>query len=121
MYDTRAVRCGQGVRDLKGILQSVPERQSLPADEPGQGGSRNELEGYEVYSEVGTDLVNGDDVRVVQRRRGTCLAQETREPVRIAEVLRPEQFQRYLSVQPGVVGLVNGSHAAFADPRFHTV
>jgi hypothetical protein len=33
----------------------------------------------------------------------------------------PEHFQGYLPVQAGIVSLVNGSHAAFADAGFHTV
>ena len=61
------------------------------------------------------EVVNGDDVRMVQRRQRLRLACEALGKLRIAHPLGREQFQRDEAVQAFLTCLVNHAHAAAAE------
>ena len=58
------------------------------------------------------EVVNGDDVRMVQRGQRLGLAGEPLGELRVPHALRREQFQRDEAVQGFLPRLVNHAHAA---------
>ena len=65
------------------------------------------------------DVMNGADVRVVQRGRGTRLPLEPAERVRIARDGFGQKLERDEPVQASVLGLVHHAHPA--APTFPTM
>ncbi len=61
------------------------------------------------------DRVNGDDVGVVQRRRGAGLALEPFAPVGVARKLAGEDLERDAPLEPRVVGEVHLAHSPFPE------
>ena len=68
-------------------------------------------------STVMLDFADGDDFGVVQRGGRLGFLQEA-AAVGIGESLLRQHLERHGTVQPGVPGLVDHPHAAFAEP-FH--
>ena len=63
------------------------------------------------------DVVNGADVRVVERRRGTRFGEQPPLGVLVAHELRRQELQRDEPSQPQVFGFVDHAHPARADFR----
>ena len=64
---------------------------------------------------VGTDLVNRQDVRMVQRSRGASFLFEATEPIRIGA--GRQDLDRDVAAEPGVARAVDLAHPAGADER----
>ena len=64
---------------------------------------------------VGTHIVDGADVGMIQRRHGACLALEP-----LIE-FHSGDLQRDRTSQPGIMRLVHPAHAARAQHRFDAV
>ena len=61
------------------------------------------------------DLVDGQDVRMIERRGGPRLVQEAAEPLGIAAQLRPQHLERDRPAERRIGGLVDLAHAAAAE------
>ena len=61
------------------------------------------------------EVVNGDDVRMVQRRERLRLAREAFGELRVAHALRREEFQRDEAVQGFLPRLIDHAHAAASE------
>ncbi len=92
-----------------------------PADHRGQRLPLHELHGEEAALEQVADLVDRDDVRVVERRRGARFLLEAPDRVGVAGERGPQQLHRDLAAKPGVVRQVDLAHPAAADQRQHLV
>ncbi len=92
---------------------SVP----LRADYPLQGVARHEPHRDELHAVGLAGRVDGDDVRVVDRRHGAGLAHEP-HPDRL---VAGQQLQRHDPAEPLVAGLVDRRHAADADQALEHV
>lgn len=62
------------------------------------------------------DVVDGDDVRVVQRRRRSCLALATIERGAIRGDGVGKYLQRHVALEAQVAGAIDLAHAAGPDP-----
>ena len=60
------------------------------------------------------DLVNGADVRMIQRRGGSPLAAKTLERVGIGGDFRGQELQRDEAAEFGVFGFIHNAHPATA-------
>ena len=89
---------------------SVP----APAQDRRQVLAVDELHDDERPARVLAVVVDGDDVRVVERGGGLGLLAETRGEVGVAQVLGTEQLEGDVAAEPGVVGAVDGRHPAAA-------
>jgi hypothetical protein len=67
------------------------------------------------------DLVNRDEVRMVECRRGARLLHESREPVGVLHELRWQDLQRNGAFERRVTGPAHLAHAATADERLDVV
>ncbi len=61
------------------------------------------------------DLVDGQDVGMIERRRGPRLVQETAQPFRIAAQFRPQHLERDRPAEHRIDGLVDLAHPAAAE------
>ena len=62
------------------------------------------------------DFVNGADVRMIERRRGTCLATEA-----VDGELRGQEFQRDFASEREVLREIHQAHAAAAEQRLDAI
>ena len=81
----------------------------------------HQLHGDEAPAVHVTDLVDGDDVRMVQRRSGARLLLETTNGVGVARKRGAKQLQRDLATEPRVVRHVHLAHPAPADERDNVI
>ena len=65
----------------------------------------------------GADVVDGQDVRVVQRRRGARLLLEAAEPLGIGGERRREHLDRDLALEPRVARAIDLAHPPRPDRR----
>ena len=96
-------------------LQGLRERQSLTRDTVGKRFSGDELHGNKCHVPIGGDVVNGDDVGMVQRRRGFRLLSETADPFAVGGPARRQYLDGDKAVQVSVTRLVHNAHPAFAQ------
>src|SRR5581483_5048905 len=61
-----------------------------------------------------TDVVNGANVGMVQRRRGLCLAAKSSQRLWIPRYVLGQELQRNKAMQPRVFGLIHNPHSATA-------
>jgi hypothetical protein len=61
------------------------------------------------------DVVDGANVRMVERRRRACLLQKARPCIRLCRHLRREKFQRDFAIEFGIDGEIHLAHAARAE------
>ena len=115
MDDAGLMRLGQPVGDLNGVLQGLRERQSLTRDTVGKRFAGDELHGNERDFPIGGNVVNGDDVGMVQRRRGFRLLSETADPFAVGGPARRQYLDGDKAVQVSVPRLVHDTHPAFAQ------
>ncbi len=115
MQDALAVRAVERIRDLAGALERLGKRQR-PAGEPvGQRLAVEPLHDEEVDAVLVADVVQGADVRVVQRRDGARLTLEARAPLRRGRRLLAQDLDGDGTIEPRVPGVVHLSHAAGAQ------
>ena len=77
----------------------------------------DELHGQEVQTRALLDRMNGDDVRMVERRDDACLAFEALAPLRIVGKRRRQDLDRDFASKPGIARAIDLAHAAFTEVR----
>jgi hypothetical protein len=129
VHDAGGVRLGQPVRGLGEDLQPPRERwmpgeklaKRLPFDELHgdvvqllgallRGGRLHDVRGPGL-----PDLVDGHDVRVIQRGRGLRLLREAVDPLAVVGEDGREDLQGDVAAEPFVAGAVDVAHAARGD------
>ena len=83
----------------------------------GHGAAGQALHDDEEDVAVATEVVHGDDVRMLDRSCGLRFAFEAGQRVVVAVTSRVEQLHRHLSTQAFVDRAVHDRHAAPAEPR----
>src|SRR5215471_13815710 len=117
MDDSGLVRRREGRSDLNGDVERGYHRH-LPFDQNlSQRQPLDEFGGDEMRRAVIADLVNGDDVRVVERAGRPGLLLEPEQSLIVLRSFVEQQLERYLSFQPHVAGQINLSHSAGANRR----
>jgi len=113
--DASTVRRSQGLcyfdTQLQGPLQGhAPLRDLVTERLPAQV-----LLHHVVHTVVGAHVVDGRDMRVIQRRRSASFLLETTQALRVGRKLRRQHLDRDLAAEPCVLGEVHLPHTAFAD------
>ena len=121
MHDPRPVRLGQPLGHLGGE-RDQPLHGERPVGE--QLAKRRPVD--ELHREIGDgvrlpDLVDRDDRRVVQGRRGARLPLEPAQPVRVGRQGRGQDFDRHVAAEARVMGPVHLAHAARPERRHELV
>src|SRR5262249_21453851 len=75
----------------------------------------DELHRDEVDPLIDVDVVDGDDVRMVQRRCGFRFLNEPPPPVGVDGLVSRKDLERGEAFEAGVARLVHDTHAAFPE------
>ena len=113
--DPGSVRRLERVGDLDRERQQLIDLERAPADPMLQRRPVEELHDEERAAVLLADIVNGADVGVIQRRRGACLAAESRQGLGIVGEVWRQELQRDEALQPGILGFVDDAHSAAAQ------
>jgi len=98
-----------------GVLQHLVEAQTFVPDQLAQRVARHVLHGDEVRAIDAVDLVNGDDIGVVERRRRPGFLHEAALALRIGHCLSLQHLDGNQPVQAGVPAFVDHAHPALAE------
>ena len=115
---TTPVRVGEGepVADLLHHRELPAEvRRGPAADRLAQVAALEELHRHVGEAVLLAEVEDGDDVRVVELRRGLGLALEARRKSGSSARARRDRLEGHVAVQERVVGLVDLAHRALAD------
>lgn len=105
VHDAPHVRGLERIGNLDGEIEDLRELERLPVPQPvAQGLAFEQLHGQQRLAIGVIDLVDGADVRVVQRRGGARLALEALEREVVARELRRQELERDVAPQLRVVG-----------------
>src|SRR5439155_8904821 len=116
MDDPALVGGVEGPGRLRGDPCRLARRQRpAPLDDRGEVLAVDQLHDDERPGGVLPVVVDRDDVRVVQRRRGLGFVAEPRAEVRVATVLRAEDLDGDVSVQLVVMAAIDPGHPALAE------
>ena len=120
VHDARRMRGCQGARDLLAVSEGLGEREPIARDEPIERLSRHVLHHEKLDPGVAHDIVQRDDVRMIEGRRGARFLQEASLPIPIRQLVS-EHFDRDGAVQPHVTGSIHFSHSPGAKQGFDFV
>ncbi len=114
MDDALGVRRIERIRDLNSDIDDLIERQRPAGNAMLQRHPIQELHGDEPLAIAFIDLMNGANVRVIQRRGSLRLALEASERLRILGHRIRKEFQRDEAMQLRVLGLIDNAHTTAA-------
>ena len=121
MHDADGVRRREAVRDLDGVVDGFARGKRAAVQRLAQRLAVEEL-GHDVRRAVGVaDVVDGKDVRVIQRRCGACFLLEASHGVGPRERGRREYLDRDGPVESNVRRTVYLAHAARREKRDDSV
>ena len=115
MEDALSVRRLEPARDLKGMLDRLansdraaiqPVAKRLPFEQLGYDERRFGM---------GADVVHGEDVRVVQRRRGAGFLLESMQAIDVGRKCRGKDFDRNMTSESRIAGPIHLTHPAGAE------
>ena len=115
MHDPLPVRLVQRIRNVDGDSQRLIQRQRALLQPLGQRLPVEILHDQEVDPVLVADVMEGADVRVVQRRDGFGFSLESLLEIRISRNVLGQHLDGDGAVQAGVAGLVDLTHPARAD------
>ena len=113
--DSLAVRFRQRVRQLYGDAQHLGNGHAGFRNQLVQRRSGHVLHGDEVGSILMADFVDGNDVRMIQGRRGARFLHEPRPALGVVHFLRWQNLDGNGPAQLEVARLVHDSHASLAE------
>jgi hypothetical protein len=107
----------ESVGDLDRVSEELIELDRAADDDVLEGGAIEKLHGDESFAGVFADVVNGADIRVVERGGGAGFALEALQRLGVVGDVFGEEFESYEAAKAGVFGFVHHAHAA-ADEFF---
>ncbi len=110
MHDARRMRRIQSVGNIDGEGQQRFEIERPATDAMLQRHAIEELHGDERLALFIPDVVDGADVRMVQRRSCLRLTLKTRQRLRVLGDLFRQEFEGDKTMETGVFGLVDHPH-----------
>ena len=115
MDDAFGVRRVQSISHFDGDLQNALQLHGAAGDGVFESHAIEEFHGDERFAVLDSDVVDGADIRVIQRGRGLRFALETRQSLGIFGNFVREKFQSNEAVEPRVFRFVDNSHATAAE------
>src|SRR5207302_7838902 len=120
MDDARSINGGQTFPNLNGHGESLLPRQSPALQQFLQGLSlkvlfNDVIDVRAIRTGLGTNVINGRNIRVVKGRGGLGLTLEASKTFWRGCSRGGQHFDRYLAMQPGVLSKVNFPHAALPN------
>ena len=120
VHQAGRVRRREADGNLGGDFDRLRGGKRAGLDQAPQGVPADQLGSDPVDTVVAADVVNGDDVRVVERAGGAGFALETRDTVRVARQAGGQHLDGHVALQAGVAGAPDLAHAA-APQQFHNL
>src|SRR4051794_39662398 len=108
----RLCECGG---DLDAVLQRQVEAYAVPRDQLIQRAAGHKLHRNEIGAIHLADLIDRDNPRVVQSRRGAGLLNESAATISVSNFLGAQQLQRHVAIELGVPSAIHDTHSAFPD------
>ncbi len=115
MHDAVLVRCGKRGRNLRRVLERLRRRHRTTSDQRVEARAVDQLHRDERRAVVFVDLVDGDDVRMVERGGGARFLDEAAMPIDIGRGIGRQHLDRHRPSEPRVVGGIDHAHAAASD------
>ena len=115
MHDSLGVRRIEPVRDLNADLQKLRYFDGFPGNAVLESASLKQLHGDKRTAFEFSNVVDGADVRVIQRRRSARFAPKSLDRLRVLRNIVGKEFQRHVPAKPRVLGLVNHAHPSAAQ------
>jgi hypothetical protein len=117
MDDAGRVRRGHAVGNLHRDVEQRPDGDDAAFDRRDQRLAVDQLGGDVRDAVVGADVVNGEDVRMIQRGGGVRLLLEACVPAGVGGDGRGQDLQRHVAAQPCIASAVHLSHPAGSERR----
>src|SRR5262249_53336403 len=114
VHDRSIMGMRQSVRDLDAISEHTFDRQPGICDQSTQRSSFDEFHHYVEFVPSLADLMDGADVRMVQTRSRTRLAQQVIAS-KLVERIFGQDLKGDIALQKFVVSAIDDAHSAFAD------
>jgi hypothetical protein len=115
MHDALRVRCGERAGDLRAVIEGLRDRERHLGQQPIERRAFHELHCDEGDAVRFVDLVDGDDVRVVERGGRARLAHETGVAIGVGRRRGVQHLDSDRSTEPQIGRPVHDAHAAAAD------
>ena len=115
MHDAGAVGLGEAVGGLRGDAEERLRRQRTVRENLPQRSALDELHRDELDAVRGTDVVDGDEVRVVQRRSRARLFLEALDPLGVRSDRRGQHLEGDVASEPCVTGAIDLAHPAGSE------
>ena len=115
MHDSGFMGARQGAGDLDGVAECGLWRQAFAPDELIERLSLEVLHDDEAHAFGAVHIVDGDDARVIEGRGGPGFLREAALALRIGDPIGGQNFNGDVAIEAGVAGLVDRTHAAFAE------
>jgi hypothetical protein len=115
MDDAFGVRGIQSVRDIDGEGKEIFGVERMAGDAVLERLAVEKFHGDEGLAVLLANVVNGADVRMIERGGGLGFALETGEGLRVARDVLREKFQRDETAEARVLGFVDDTHAATTE------
>ena len=115
MYDASRMRRRERIGHLDRIVDRLLQPQPISRNQPIQGFAVDEFHGDEIDATSLVDIVDGDDVRMIERGGGAGFLDEAMFALGIGYLCHMQDFQRDVPVQAGVAGLPDSTHSAIAQ------
>src|SRR5688572_806260 len=109
------MRLGETVRDLNSKLDDLFDLQRSFRNPLLERLALEQLHHDERLTVIAPDIVNRADARMVQRRYGSRLPLKALQGLEIVGKFRGQELQRHKSIQLGIPGFIDDTHAAAAE------
>ena len=114
MNDARLVRRGERTRNLNANVQHFIQLQRLRQTKP-QRVSLNVFGGNEVSGFCLSNLIDGQDVRMIEGRSCLCFLLKAPQTDSVRRQFRRQELERHSSFQPSVFRKVDLAHPAGSE------
>src|ERR1700722_4896062 len=115
MNDFALMRGGKAVGNLEGIVRGLPHWDWAFFQTLAQVFSLEQFGDNVGHAALESDVINGEDVRVIQGGGGSRLLFEAAQMIRIVAGSRPNQLQCDIASQPLVACAKDFAHASRTD------
>jgi hypothetical protein len=115
MDDARSVRPGQGSRDLNGSPNGLLDRQRTLLQTRGEGVAFQILEDEIISVAVAPEIVQGTDIRMIERGDRSRLALEAFAQSRVARHACAEDLDGNNAIESRVHGAIDLAHSAGSE------
>src|ERR1035437_8898001 len=110
MHQASRVRRREAGGHLRGDINYLRRGKRASLDHAPQGVAADQFGSDPVRAVVAANVVNGDDVRVIERAGRAGFAFETGDTVRIARQAGGQHLYRYVALQPGIASTPDLAH-----------